>query len=396
MIGKKLSEVGISDILALITNSVSEGKTIDFKGMYCLDSPRQKWEFLADISSFANTSGWNLIFGIKEDEGIAKEITPFEIDDIDAEKQKIESIVRDGISPRINIDPQFIEVESNKFILVIWISKSWNSPNRVVFTWDSKTKDQFFARNSSGRYQLDVLELRNAFMLSETLTDKIQNFKMKRIGNIIAEDTPIPLFKWGKTVLHIIPLESFSPNFSIDISEIHQNPTELLPFWLNGFEHRLNLEGLLTFSSVPDKTNRSYVQLYRTGIIEAVDARSLSDERSQKGWKKLIPHTLYESQLLELLKKNLSLLQKLQVNPPLFIFLSLIGVKDFEMPIANADPFDRSYPIDRDILSLPEHLLQSYDERPEDILRPMFDLIWNACWRESTTNFDENNNWIGR
>lgn len=53
-----------ADLLALISNAVSEGRTIDYKRELPGNSDGEKKEFLADVSSFANTSGGDLIFGL--------------------------------------------------------------------------------------------------------------------------------------------------------------------------------------------------------------------------------------------------------------------------------------------------------------------------------------------
>lgn len=51
------------------------------------------------------------------------------------------------------------------------------------------------------------------------------------------------------------------------------------------------------------------------------------------------------------------------------------------------------YKIDRDILQLPEMIIETYDTKPQEILRPMFDKIWNACGFARSLNFDESGNW---
>ena len=54
------------------------------------------------------------------------------------------------------------------------------------------------------------------------------------------------------------------------------------------------------------------------------------------------------------------------------------------------------YPIDSDSLVLPEVIVDSFVTSPNHILKPMFDLIWNACGLPSSTNFDHNGNWVSR
>lgn len=398
MINKNLAEITLMDLQELISNSIHEGKTIDFKQEYSLAADKDKGEFLADVSSFANSLGGDLIIGIKEEAGMAKEITGFIIDNVDEEKQKIENIVRDGISPRITIDLRFLDIGEKRYVLILRIAKSWSSPNRIIFNKYNKTKDQFYSRNSAGKYPLDVVELRNAFTLSDTLIDKIKNFRIQRISAIFAGDTPVPLDEGGKIVLHLIPVESLTPSMSFSISGILKNPGKLSTIYSLGFTHRINLDGFLTFSGGRNERSHSYTQLYRKGIIEAVEARILGNEKwkEREGGRKFIPSLTYEAELLKSLKDYLAVLKEIGVSPPIFIFLTIIGAKNFEMGVDRAKFWDDHYKIDRDVLNLPEQLLEGYSEKVEDILRPMFDLIWNACGFQRSFNFDENGNWIGQ
>ncbi|MCD6594362.1 ATP-binding protein, partial [bacterium] len=67
MIAKNIDQISEEDLQALIDNSVLEGKTIEYKQSLPGNSDSDKKEFLADISSFANASGGDLIYGILED-----------------------------------------------------------------------------------------------------------------------------------------------------------------------------------------------------------------------------------------------------------------------------------------------------------------------------------------
>lgn len=71
MIPAKFEKIREADLDQLIANSVLEGKTIDYKLALPSNSDLDKKEFLADVSSFANTSGGDLIFGVDESEGVA-------------------------------------------------------------------------------------------------------------------------------------------------------------------------------------------------------------------------------------------------------------------------------------------------------------------------------------
>src|SRR3989344_6489998 len=102
MINKLLTKIDLDDLNNLIQNAVSEGKTIEYKNQLPSNSDSDRKEFLADVSSFTNTSGGDLIFGITTDQGVPKSISGLEVMNVDAEKLKYEEIIRTGLEPRIN------------------------------------------------------------------------------------------------------------------------------------------------------------------------------------------------------------------------------------------------------------------------------------------------------
>ncbi len=389
MINKQLNEIGLDDLNSLIKSSVLEGKTIEYKEKLPGNSDTDRKEFLADISSFANTSGGDLVFGIASEKGLPKEIVGLEISNVDAEKLKYEEIVRNGLEPKINFTIHTVPITSNKFILIFRMNKSWLGPHRVIY----KGHDKFYGRNSAGKYPLDTGELKIAFNLSETLNEKVSRFKAGRIIQLAAGNTPLPFYGHGKIVLHLVPIESFSPESRVDLNSIIKDLAKLEPIYSYGWSNRINLEGVLSYTIGKNTKSHTYVQLYRNGIIEAVEGLILTPGDD----KKFIPSITYERELIKYLDKYLNVLRGLNVNPPLTVFLTFIGVKGFKMAV---DPsrimFEEHYEIDRDILELPEALLDSYDIDPRDVLKPMFDLIWNACGYERSLNFDDKGNWIAK
>ena len=64
MLEKRLSDLGIEDLERLIRDGVPEGKALEYKQALPTDTDGDKKEFLADVSSFANTAGGFLIYGM--------------------------------------------------------------------------------------------------------------------------------------------------------------------------------------------------------------------------------------------------------------------------------------------------------------------------------------------
>ena len=388
MIKKDIDQITEEDQQALIDNSVLEIKTIEYKQALPTNSEADKKEFLADVSSFANASGGDIIYGIVEDKetGTPKLLEGLTIENIDQEILRLDNIIRNGIEPRIHsVSIQPIPLRNSRVALIIRAPKSWSSPHRVTY----QGHDKFYSRSSNGKYPLDVAELRVAFNLSETIVERVRRFNIDRASKIIANDTPVPVYGTPKTALHLIPVISFNPAQRYDISKIASHPSEMPPIYCNGWSNRYNLDGFLTYCGRKDGEPASYVQLYRNGIIEAVDEGLLEPYNGEKR----ILSGIYEHKLVESLSIYLSILKTLNVEPPIFIFLDLLGVKDYSMAVDSSLRFHDTHTIDRNVLLLPETIVESYDDRAEYVLKPCFDSIWNACGFSRSFNYNTDGKW---
>jgi hypothetical protein len=137
----------------------------------------------------------------------------------------------------------------------------------------------------------------------------------------------------------------------------------------------------------------SYLQIFRNGSIEAVDAFLL---RSREG-ERTISSVAYERDLLDALLRFLSIQKQLGVEPSLLIMLSLLGVSGYTMAV---DPrrfrWSDIHPIDRDSLLIPEVVIESFECDPVEVMRPIFDAIWNAAGWPRSMNYDAAGKWVGR
>ena len=83
MIPKRIEDILVEDFQELIDNSVIETKTKEYKREISYGSDSEKKELLADISSFANTSGGDIYYGITETDGIPTSLNGIEIENVD-------------------------------------------------------------------------------------------------------------------------------------------------------------------------------------------------------------------------------------------------------------------------------------------------------------------------
>ncbi len=283
LLGKLFQNITADDLTNLITNQVSERKVIDYKVALPGNSDDHKREFLADVSSFANASGGIILYGVEEVEGIATNLPGVSPDDKDAEILRLENILRDGLQPRIaGIETKYLQLDNGNYAFLINIPTSWIGPHMVTF----KNLSRFFSRNSAGKYQLDVQELRQAFNLSEDLNQRIRNFRADRLAKIIAGETPFSLSGGARWIMHSVPINAFLTKKELDMRTSGYNFPNVFDGRFQKFI-RFNLEGLV--SAIYDVQKPiSYVQLFRNGIIEVVDTLLLSQEENDQPFIRII------------------------------------------------------------------------------------------------------------
>jgi hypothetical protein len=385
MIGKRLEDITGEDLAALITGGVAEGRTIEYKREFPGGSDGDKKEFLADSSSFANSGGGDLVFGMEESQGLPTQIVGVQSGDLDLEIGRLDSVLAAGLDPRIRYASKVVACAGNQKALVLRVENSWSGPHRVVF----KGHDKFYGRNSAGKYPLDVNELRAAFTLSETVTEHIRAFRIDRIIALSNNQTPVPFVTTPRIVLHCIPIQSFADAKSYDVISVYDKPIALRPMAPVGWDRRLNLDGVVTFAGNP---SYSYTQVYRNGAIEAVEGRLFSRKYQDK---QIIAPVSYERYVTEYLTYCFQLLRDLGPNAPIVVALSLVQTRGLQLVTETRGYPEFGQTIDTDTLILPETVVQELSTPANQILRPIFDLVWNASGFPRSRNFDAVGNWIG-
>jgi hypothetical protein len=401
MIGKEFDAIVKEDIDALVQNAVCERRDTEYKQQLPGGSDEEAREFLADVSSLANASGGDLIYGVRDkrdDKGQPTGI-PEAVDGLgrinsDAEERRLLNMLRDGIDPRIpGTRIKHLDGYPSGPVIVLRVLKSWASPHMVKF----KNLSRFFSRTSAGKYQLDVREIRAAFTASESLVEKISAFRSDRVGKILAGETPVPLEPGPKFVLHLLPVRSFAEPAVVDLrtaqSTIGENSLVPMGPKADGWGPvQFNFNGLLCNSgSGGSPRTGSYVQIFRNGAIEAVCT-----------WLATSPHRLVGSvldqELVRAVPQYTNLQRQLGIGFPMFIAISAVSVKGFwiaRTPNPNPHELGWNRPIDREVLVAPEVFIEEGGGKIERLLRPALDTIWQASGWPGSQGYDESGEYVG-
>lgn len=383
LFAKPINQLEQGDLQCLIDDAVLEKKGLDYKRQFTGNSDSDKKELLYDLTSFANAGGGYLIFGMSEEDGIPISLEGIDSNAVDREKLRMHQLLQTGVEPRVpGITMHNIPIGDGKEVLIVHIPRSWAAPHMIKLGGVSR----FYSRNSAGKYQLDVFELRAAFLVSETLADKMKNFRTERLGRAVANELPLNMPDSPKVVMHLIPFSAFNP---FEPHELYtpESIHESAPFCYGGLTHRINFDGYLVHTPEGEGGNVfTYSQLFRNGILEVVDSRML------RGGE--IPCNKFERELITSLQRYFELYNKMEIAPPVLIMLSLLNVKNFKMPIS-IDSFDDGGPIDRDNLIIPEVLVEDFNIDVDILMKPAFDAIWNAAGYAKSLAYDENGRWVG-
>jgi len=416
MINKKLCDIDQEIIQSLKTNEIPESRTLEYKKEISLEKREQKKEFLADVSSFANTLGGDLIIGIEEKNGIPIKIDGIPIDNIDSYKNRLDSIIRDSIIPNIpHYDIQEIQLQNGHYVIIIRIGESYIAPHQVILDgllYSRENGGKFFKRHTGGKHPMDVFELKEAFIKSESLSNKVRAFikdRVKNIKNAISGITdssddihytliPKQLEKLPYIVLHIIPLSYFTDfNKSIiDLKRCYDSDGLFMPIYFSNstdnfiqFERKFNFEGLVKFHHYI----KGYIQIFRNGSIETIENQNYfySEDMFFK-----ISH--FEHSIIESLKYYLEEYREFDINPPFIIYLSLLGIKQYKIKQFNHhfSLYQGNHFSDRDNVILPEIIISDYNISIEKELKNVFDVLWNAFSLPHSFNYDEDGNWKER
>jgi hypothetical protein len=401
MIEARIDLIRPDDLHRLNTNGVPEGRSLEYKEALPAGTDAERKEFLADVSSFANATGGDLLYGLKEARdpngkatGLIDAVEGLTVSNRDAEIQRLENMLRDGIAPRIpGVRLRWVDGFPRGPVLVVRIPRSWAGPHMIVYQQSSR----FYSRNANGKYLLDVFELRNAFLGSGSLSERAREFRAERLGRICADDAPVALSSAKFVCVHAIPHAGLAGGVAVDIERAAGTEfySYMSPLGSTGYDRTIfNLDGLLAYNSVRDSDRRmSYLQLFRNGIVESIDAAAIENPSKQHGDG--IGSGAFGPDLFGFIRRVQRLWRALEVEPPASILVSLLGVKGARL-FVNPELTGRHTGLfDRDRLLLPDLMLVDFEGDASAQIKPLMDTLWQAADFARCMDYNEAGVWIG-
>lgn len=350
---KPIQQISLKDIESLMDEiPVKEGQQIDYKREMI------RLEALCEaVTSFANSQGGDLLIGIEEKEGFPVGIIGVSCENTDKEKLRLLNSLHNNIEPRLtNVEIEFIAVSESKYVILIRTKRSWLRPHRV------KHNSKFYARQSNGKYELDVQQLRQMFLGTSEFAEKYSTFHEERVSYHIEK-----FVSKSFVLLHFVPASAFENSNVVDLSGIF-NHVRTTPISTSHDNRRINFMGV--YSDSDDKSCK--FQLFRNGVIEHATTRIIQGNA-------ILGSKLYET-LRKTFTYSLQNYNSLGIKEPVYVMLSFYGVEGLI-----ATDIDTSFtshevvPYESDKLIFPEIFVEDIEtvNIPETI-RPIMDSLWNT------------------
>ncbi len=367
MIMRSFEDIAKSDIEALIANGVAERRTLEFKRGLPGNSERDRKEFLADVTSFANAQGGDILFGIDAPRGIATTIAGLKIDSPDDEVLRWEEVLLAGVEPRVpGVRLRWIDCGEIGGVILIRVPASTIAPHRVIFA----RSNRFFGRKSNGKYEMDTHELREAFTASEALPTRLRALHLEAVDAALRGDLPIILGDDPTAIVSLIPATIFREKRDLDISPEHA----LAPHKPSGHMEAIRMiEGVLLHASPGEQGSvRSYAITYRTGRTDMVWTIGRVVDQFKKSETKLVWPRRFEDGLHDAAISGASWLNHYGIDGPWLVMATITGIKDYRLVVSSEYWSDPAW---RNLATLPPLVIERMNRAA---LLPLLRSFWLA------------------
>jgi hypothetical protein len=372
-----LTQVDAALLDELVANTVAESRMLDYKERLPGDSDADKRELLADVTAFANSAGGDLIYGVKERRKGSKATGEPEavvgLPDIvlDEVMLRLDATLRTGMDPRIpGLVLHPVLRPPGPPCLVIRIPRSPHGIHMVTY----KGSSRFYGRGTNGCFELDWGQIRSGFLQAEGAHERVRRFREERVLRLLAGETPIPMGDSAKVIFHALPLNALDVWPVFQTLSDHQRMNGMTPMGGQPSDWRYNLDGFVLYTNRDDPSRQTYVQCFRDGGLEAMSGAVLAGDPQRGGFYGVA----VELNVIQALTRWQQLWTLLGVAGPMVLALTLSGVKGWRVLESGSIWVAHPETLDRDVVMIPEVVVQDLAAPPESLLRPPFDLMWNG------------------
>nr|MDO8119457.1 hypothetical protein [Candidatus Sigynarchaeota archaeon] len=243
-------------------------------------------------------------------------------------------------------------------------------------------------------------------LIDQDQKTRIDTFINERVELVRSSRIQIPHFGFAseRIVLHLFPLNSikslklFSPEMKREIQLCY-------PIGFSKVDKlSSNAEGLEANSSIQegDRFWVGHVQLYKDGVFESVSCVKTYTDYVKERNIDYLRIEAFETDCVSGLGRFLNLYSRIGISPPLVLIFTLINFRSFKLVFyKDSKPYYEAYKkevvqsFDKEskVLTFAPILLDNFAARPDVILRPIFDQIWNTCGFTHSLSYDDTGNW---
>ena len=377
VLGVNLNE---ARLLELCAQECPESQTLEFKReLPGIKTEKDKVEFLKDVCALANSDGGDLVYGVDEADGKARGVAPISTEPADAAMRRLSQIMDAGIEPRI-VGYRLSEVPvTGGYVLRLTMPASFTGPHRYG-------PGRFVMRVGTLTRDFSYGELRSAFDRTATLAERARRFRAERLTLIAERRTWRPIIAGPVCVLHLIPISSMATNRGVDIAHLNSNYHHLVPSEWRGATRSTNLDGLIAYPGwANDKEMMAYVQVFRSGALEAVRFGSARTNPERK----IIPPRKIAEFYRDAIASLLAALRSFGHSGPAVIGASMLTISGYTFG-EHASAGDGSPD-----LVLPETWLDDVDsvKDVDEVARPLLDVLWQAFDIEACVEYLPHGKW---
>lgn len=360
----------------ILSSRIAESEAWDFKSAFYGSGEADVFEFLKDVTSFANAGGGTIVLGVSTDQaGRASTVEGVVSVQLDKDIQRLEHILRDSVEPDITGAVRITDesADNGKRVVFIDIHDSSLAPHRIVRR--GKFKSHFFVRRGRRSEEADVYALRELFEGRSRVSSLFQKFVEERVATVLGGEYLAGQEAVPQLLMHIGPQRSFGSRKLTDFLLEPEHHFALAPPNDGGYRARPNIYGVISRSG---DVRNPYNQAFHNGCLEMLrQAFSASRTDVMSG----IDSTSLAGFFLDDLPKAVGTLAKVFGEEAYFVSVSFIRIPPVEFVVyrhgtatrlANSIPPTRKFQI-------PTTVIRTGAAEPfhQDI-RELLNLVWRA------------------